>query len=155
MSPQTKTDISNWPTKPEVARILNCAEKTVERLVSRGKLEQRFRESEDGRRSLGVYNPEHVERQRAETEVRAVLLPEPGKSPNPAALGAFLDAIKPVPPSTATPPQIKGWLTLEEAEEYWGLPQSYLQDAIREKRLIVIRRTRWLRINRVSLERLT
>lgn len=61
----SKTDLSAWLTKPEVAQALGKSEKTVERLERDGKLRKAYRPV-PGRKAIPVYHPDNVRRLRQE-----------------------------------------------------------------------------------------
>jgi hypothetical protein len=71
-------DLSQWLTKRDAAAVLRCSEKSIERLVAAGKLEQRMRPGDRGR-SVAVYPPGGVAALRPAGAV-AVLPPMPAGS---------------------------------------------------------------------------
>src|SRR5205823_7292844 len=59
-------DYSDWLTKAEAAQVLQCAEKTIERLAARGKIQQASRRVPN-RRPIAVFHPKDIEKLKAET----------------------------------------------------------------------------------------
>lgn len=57
----SKTSTDGWFTKAEAARVLGCAEKTVDRLSDRGELSKRI-QRRVGQSKIAVFNPDDVER---------------------------------------------------------------------------------------------
>ena len=54
-------DLSDWHSKAEAARILNCSEKHIEKLVKLGEIEQRFRKA-IGQARISVFHPGDVQK---------------------------------------------------------------------------------------------
>jgi excisionase family DNA binding protein len=128
----------NWLTKAEAAQALQCAEKTIEREASRGKIQQAWRRI-PGRRPIAVFNPDDIERLKAQT-VQA--FPAPMAADTSKALTNISRATSPEQffaglARAMVAPRVspKLYLTLAEAAEYTGLGVGYLRRQIAEGKL--------------------
>jgi excisionase family DNA binding protein len=143
--------LAHWPDKYAAAATLGLSPRSVERLIQQKKIRVKHRPIL-GRKPLTVLNPEDVERIKAE-----VLPPVPA----PAKAGTALVPHRPVKAAdmlaALTPPRVpldkKLYLTVREASEYAGLPQSYIRRLITGKKLKAIVAAGY-RIKRADLERL-
>ena len=144
------TDYSAWLTQQQAAQALNCSTKTVQKLATAGKLQSKAGvKLHDGPGLHTVYHPQDVEALRKER--------------NPEAPPFLLPEMKPTSASTAivrrqplsTPTDLvarlletisetskngrtvklseRVYLTLREASEYSGLPQSWIMREINAK----------------------
>ena len=142
---------ASWPDKHAAAATLGLSFRSVERLIEQKKIHIKHRPIL-GRKPLTILNPEDVDRIKAE-----VLPPVPA----PAKTGSVLVPHRPVKAAdmlaALTPPRVpldkKLFLTLREASEFSGLPQSYIRRLIASKKLKVIVAAGY-RIKRADLERL-
>src|SRR4051794_22390329 len=120
--------LGNWPDKHAAAATLGLSLRSVERLISQKKIRVKHRPIL-GRKPLTILNPEDIERIKAE-----VLPPVPA----PGKTGSALVPHRPVKAAdmlaALTPPRVpldkKLFLTLREASEFSGLPQTYLRRLI-------------------------
>ena len=120
------TDLSTWYTKSQAcAKLGNIAERTLDRLVERGKIRKRTRPM-PGRKPEPVYSAEDIDKIIELTEARAAVLPPESNYPILRRKGAPA-------PSAAL------WLTYEEAAAYSGLPRRTLERLVRAGKLAAIR----------------
>lgn len=146
--PSVPVDTETWLTKKEAADTLNIGEKTIERYVAKGKIQQSWRKVE-GRRPIAVYNPTDIEKLKPEhfraefveiepeTKAVAKAAPPPLAARNGAEMFQFLAAAMGSAQTVALKEKL--FLTVEEAAAYSGLPQAYLRRLIAEEKLAVIR----------------
>jgi hypothetical protein len=137
-------DTTNWPTQTEAAIQLGTGERTIRRWMDAGRLKSALRPVL-GRKPLVIVDPEDVAKLRLERQPTVVVVREDNNPPaNPtetshdeyfiesreiaprgrdpfAGLAAHLAKL-----ATLYPPTPKPWLTLKEAAEFSGLPQSFL-----------------------------
>jgi hypothetical protein len=69
-------DYTGWPTKAEAAELLGMSEKTIERLATRGEIQQAYRRIPN-RRPTPVFNPADIETLKGQTASgKAFVVPE-------------------------------------------------------------------------------
>ena len=148
-----------WKTKGEAAVILECSERTVERMATEKRIQKAIRRI-PGRKGLPVFNPEDIERVRQETVGReGFLVPEEGSSEtktlarrsvpeDPAEFLGQLAAAVAAPPLRLSE---KLFLTLKEAATYSGMPRTWLLKKIKNDELKAIKAGGW-KIRRSDLE---
>ncbi len=150
-----------WKTKSEVVALLQCSERTVERMATEKKIQKAIRRI-PGRKGLPVFNPEDIERVRQETMApEGFLVPEQG-SGKPKALvrrsvpGDPAEFLGQLAAAVAAPPlrlSEKLFLTLKEAAAYSGMPKTWLLKNIKSGELKAIKAAGW-KIRRSDLEEL-
>lgn len=159
---QPTPDYSDWWTKKEAAALLRCSEKSIERMAARGLIQQASRQVPK-RPPAAVYNPIDIRKLADQNRSAAFVVPGSPEPEAPAASTALtsmsaapVNFIEQLVAAIRTPPasvKDKGWLTLAEAEAYWGLPQSHLRKMIKSCRLEAIKIRSWY-VRRRSLEEL-
>jgi muconolactone delta-isomerase len=138
----------NWLTKAEAAEALQCAQKTIEREASRGKIEQAWRRI-PGRRPLAVFNPDDVEKLRA-TTVQAF----PVQDGSPAPVGdtkalarlpragspeQFFAGLAQAIAAPRIPADRKFYLSLAEAAELTGFGITHLRRLVADGKLELVK----------------
>jgi excisionase family DNA binding protein len=143
-----------WLTKPEAARAVGVSIRSIERLVEKGKVKQRFLKVV-GRRPIAVLRPADVEKAKQETinqippaitqEVTALL---------PRAVQSS-DLVTTIANSLALlqGKELKMFLTLDEAAELTGLTRTFLERLIHDGKLPAIR-DKNVKVRRTDLLRL-
>ena len=133
---------SGWITKAEAAAALEVHEKTIERLVKRGRIRQGWRPQTGGRRSIAIFCPDDIaalKTAQASGDILPNDPPPPVKAAEkplsvvavkhreaaPDALQAILEAAR-----ATVGPQDKHYLTLDEAVLLSGLPRVFLEGLI-------------------------
>jgi hypothetical protein len=152
-------NFADWIPKMQVADALGISERTLERLIQKNKIRRAYRRV-PGRKPIAVLNPEDVAVLKAETtpaippealtESRSTS--EIALRPTQTAALSFLSnllAIVPQQPHAL-------FLTLKEASNYSGLPQTDLERLIESGELKAreVRKGRAKMISRHSLEEL-
>ena len=145
--------------KRDAARILNVAEKTIERLAKRGDIQQATRKR-PGAASVVVFHPGDIEKVRQEQEAAA----KPGAFLVPAEKGGSVELtqqsrVSPLDqlvtllqrPASSVALTDKLYLTLKEAAALSGLPVSYIQAAMKEGKITAIKTGAGWRIKRETL----
>ena len=150
-------ELDDWKTKAEAAEILQCSEKSIERLASQKKVEKRQRRI-PGRRPLPVFNAEDIERIRQETmSPEAFPLPQgQTKALAKRSAGNFAEVFARLVANADNgkiSPTQKVYLSLNEAVEYSGLPRAWLLRKIKSGGLDAIKAAGW-KIRRTELEAL-
>ena len=152
-----KVDLADWKTKVEAAAILECSEKTIERMAERREVERRVRRT--GTRPRPVYNPKDIEQRREQNEA-VEAFPVVKRQGNGNALvkrNGGEDSFSPVIDLAAAMqrPRVKVnekfYLTLDEAVELSGLSRAYLLRQIKAGELKAIKDRGW-KIRRSELE---
>jgi excisionase family DNA binding protein len=133
--------IDQWIAKGEVMQRTGLNERTLERKVKAGEIRREYRHI-PGRKGLPVYHPDDVEKLLVRT-----LTPIPMRTPMPAK-----PKPTPIPAPVFVPIHRKVFLTLKEAAEYSGLPQSYLKRCLQEGKIHGAKIPHW-RIKREDLQR--
>jgi hypothetical protein len=142
-----------WYTKQEAAKFIGCSIRSVERLVERGDIKQKFMKVV-GRRPIAVLDPAGVEKAKQETlekmppvitEEVTALLPRVVQPDLLTTLSHSLAAIQ--------GKELKMFLTLDEASALTGLTVGRLKRLRKEGKLpsivdgeIKVRRTDLLRL---------
>ena len=157
-------DVIDWPTKPEVAQMLGVSTKAVERFAQARQLEQRMRKQGRGPARV-VYCPEDVARlaQRRMPKDQAFVVPAPTTKPSETVADmsllsqsrsdiaiALLALLREVQPALASQTISAEFLTVAQAAQVTGLTMAYLQRAIREGRLPMVK-DRHIKIRRRDL----
>ena len=139
----------DWLTKQEAARILQVAEKTIDRLADRGELQKATRKR-PGLPPVAVFHPDDVERARKVREIPArpfMFPPAVGPVVDVSAQQSDTD-VRPVQESSIVPVQAVSdlssvldviglryapplWLTRDQAVAYSGLSLTYLKKAVK------------------------
>ena len=154
-----KTDLADWKTKAEAAAILECSEKTIERMVGRKEIERRDRRI-PGRKPLPVYNPKDIEKALQKTAA-VEAFPVQGQGNGNAlvkrkrGVGDLHELIEHFAPRER--PRValneKLYLSLDEAVELSGLSRAFLLRQIKSGGLEAIKDRGW-KIRRSELEKL-
>jgi excisionase family DNA binding protein len=156
-------DLSTWLTKREVAQRLNVAEKTVERLIGRGKIQKQTRKVPTGRPEV-VCHPGDVQQlvEAAESEAATpyVMPPEVEQRSvakksaveNPQVLELLAEFLVSQHHKSSDVAS-KMVLTIKEAAAVSGWSQAYIERAIKDQRLEAVKDNGW-KIRRASLEKL-
>ncbi len=153
-----KVDLAEWKTKGEAAVILECSEKTIERMAGRREIERRERRI-PGRKPLPVFNPEDIERlQAASAVVEAFPVKRQGNGGNALVkrsggadgFNSVIDFAAAMQRPRVTVNE-KFYLTLAEAVELSGLSRAFLLRQIKSGGLKAIKDRGW-KIRRSELE---
>jgi excisionase family DNA binding protein len=149
-------NFADWLPKMEVAEELGISERTLERLIQQRRIRRAYRRM-SGRKPLAVLHPGDVAALKAETvpattEPPSTIEPHTDLALRPSAqavlnlLGNLLTAIPQRPQAL--------FLTLKEASQYSGLPQTDLERLIASGELKVrkVRKGRGIMIKRSDLE---
>jgi len=154
-----KVDLVEWKSKAEAAAILECSEKTIERMVGRKEIERQDRRI-PGRKSLPVYNPKDIERLREKSAVveafpvkgqgngNALVKQKRGVGDLAALIDLFGDRERP-----RVAVNEKLYLSLDEAVELSGLSRAFLLRQIKGGELKAIKDRGW-KIRRSELLKL-
>ena len=153
-----KIDLTEWKTKGEAAVILECSEKTIERMAGRREIERRDRRIA-GRKPLPVFNPQDIERlQAASAVVEAFPVERQGNGGNALVKrSGGAEGFNPVIDLVAAMqlPRVKVnekfYLTLAEAVELSGLSRAFLLRQIKSGGLKAMKDRGW-KIRRSELE---
>ena len=95
---------ADWHTKREVAALLHCSEKHVERLAARGALQQSERKV-PGKRPIAIFHPGDVAKlQQEQTAVESKPFVMPPDSSQPADEPQTALARRTTAPKTSVPP---------------------------------------------------
>ena len=150
------TILDDWFTKSQAAAFLQVSEKTIERLARKGEIHRETRKR-PGIRPSPVYSPEDLDRvKNAQTPQVAVLPPQaeaggvPALIPPRVELPSFLQSLLSGPD---VPLKDKLFLTVKEAVQFSGLPESTIRRLLRSGKLPGIKLGGW-RIRRADLEEL-
>lgn len=157
-----------WLTKPEALRALQISERSLDRLVTAGKVQKQTR-PRPGRTPEPIFHAGDIERLATRA---AHTMPEvsPGGQPlasspaaPPLALAAFtailqqlaatpgaLRALPPADPQSASAPA-PAWLDLEQASRASGLSARLLRSLIRSRQLAALKDGRAWKIHREDL----
>ena len=150
-----------WKTKAEAVALLGISERTIERMVQAGRIQQAYKRV-PSRRPIAVLNPKDIDKVKAET-IKPVSVPVPledtdgvSRALTPLSsqnnVSHLLTALASVTPQRV-PLTSKIFLPLKEASEYSGLPMAYLRRLIGEGALPALK-TGGYRIRRTDLENL-
>lgn len=153
-------DYSHWLTKAQAAEIIGVSTKTIEALAKNRQLHQ-ARLRRPGKPAIVVYHPDDVERVRRARNPDAepfTLPPEPPptaiarRSDAPQALLSWLQGLHLQPGAVRVSERL--FLTIPEASDYSGLPQTYLRRLLAEGKLKGLKTGAGWRIKRSDLEAL-
>ena len=159
--------LDHWKPKREAAELLQCSEKTVERMATRKEIQKALRRS-PGKPPMVVYHPEDIEslrRAMSTTEAFPISSDDSavdGERSLPARRAGASDLIlqlaDALSPARDTAPSLsdlghKIYLTLEEAARYSGLTKSLLLQKLKADKLKGFKDRGW-KIRRVDLEAL-
>lgn len=139
----------DWYTLAETIGKLNKSQSTIDRLVGAGELKSKT-EPRPGRKPERLYSAEDVEKLaiRVQEPSRALRVIRPPAQSQlaipPDAITALRDVMKDL-----RKPRL--WLTLEEAEDYSGIPRAMLLELCKTTRLNAFKWRGW-KIRRESLE---
>lgn len=150
--------IADWLTKQQAADALSVSFRTLDKFVADGKL-QSSKRNQPGKPPATVYHPGDVEQIRKERQPPAHALPavradtsrslaQTAQSHPVDSLAAFTELLRAMTNSD----EKRLFLTLKEAAHLSGLTQTYLQRAIDDETLPVIRDGRRIRIRRKDVE---
>lgn len=150
----------DWLTKQQAATALSVSFRTLDKLVSDGKLQSAKRQ-QPGKPPATVYHPGDVETIRKERQPPAHALPavraETSRSvaqtaQRPLELEALTAAFLTIVREDFPPPAPKLFLTIKEASHLSGLSQAYIKRAIACEMLPVVEDGRRIRIRRKDVE---
>jgi excisionase family DNA binding protein len=117
----------SWPTKLDVTRETGISERTIERLIQRGEIRRELRHV-PGRKPISILHPDDVVKLRAET-LKPVPVPKTElvkrENADTFPLTAFLAQFQNIKLTE------KLYLTVKEASQFSGLPESYLRRQIK------------------------
>jgi hypothetical protein len=125
METETRTDLAPWLTKSQAAHYLNSSEKHIERLAKRGRVQQAMRR-QDGARTMAVFNPRDIERERArQTTVFEV---QPFVEAGGGALAKIdkSDAVSPVSQRDVFAEVLAHIANVVEAQNNWNARSVYV-----------------------------
>jgi excisionase family DNA binding protein len=147
-------DKPTWFTKQEAAQIIGCSIRSVERLVERGELKQKFLRVAN-RRPIAILDPAGVEKAKQKT-VAAIppAMTEHGTALLPRTVQSS-DVMTTIASSVALlqGKELKMFLTLQEAADFTGLTRTFIERLIAEGKLPAIR-DRFVKVRRTDLLRL-
>lgn len=164
MSDSPIRDFCDWPTKRQAAAELRVAEKTIERMVRRGEIEQAM-QKRPGLGPIAVYNPTDIARAKERLSPVPFMADAPDTRSDvskPETATALAQVLTAITDRLAALPQLPQpqeavlhncavsephFLTLKQARAVSGLPAFVL-------RPVAIRVGRSLRVPRVELERI-
>jgi hypothetical protein len=141
--------MEEWVTKQEFMALTGKSEKTVERYVNAGFVRREQRETHEGK--FPVFSRADIEKLTTDTKLRIrtpVVLKTAPRAKRPSvdrhSDDVTLPAIRPSSPLTVvTPPSVplerKLFLTVKEASFFSGLTIAYLERAIDDRRLPVVK----------------
>jgi len=181
MSELVPDALDRWYVKAEVARLLRCSDRSIDRKVGQGLIEKRER-FKSGRRPEPVYNPSDVDSLAA---LKPVVMPGdsllngnghrerdreiafPPSISQAAALlkqllepaaARILEALSTrqiaAPADNAPPAALPLWLAINEASVYSGLSQGRLKRFVRQGQLAAVRQKGGMKIRRADLDQL-
>jgi excisionase family DNA binding protein len=149
-----------WQTKAEVRSQTGISERTLERKIQAGELRREFRNVPE-RKPIAILHPEDVKKltdktltpipmKKAANGAKANGVNNGGMVPHTGKpdLAALLAALSPSRPTVKD----RLYLTIPEASDYSGLPQSFLRAKVHTKALPALKAGGW-RIKRSDLER--
>lgn len=160
-------NVDDWLTKQEAAAVLGMAEKSLDRMATRGEIQKTMRKRV-GLAPQAVFHPGDIERAKAERERQPFVMPATGNGTAgptgvpalsssggaavslPAVLQTLAEAIRPDGVRLAE----KIHLTITEASAYAGLPKAHLRRLIADKKLPALKTGAGWRIRRRDLEAL-
>lgn len=182
-SAKSKADYSQWPTKHQVATILDCSTKTVERFDAEGKLQSASWKRPSGGPAIMVYHPGDVEVLRKDRNPDSpstfvMPAPIPGKletaiatTTTTAASDLVLELrnlvaammqqtprlLEAGTPAKAQKPfvpvELRVYLTVREAAAYLGRPERHVRDLVGSGKLKA-NTDGYTRVRRADLDRL-
>lgn len=133
-------NVDDWLTKQQAAQVLGLAEKSLDRMATRGEIQKAMRKR-PGLPPQAVFHPGDVDRAKAERE-KPFVMPSGTTSTsvpvlsNSAAMPAVIQAISGIKQRSdgvRLPERL--YLTIEEAAEFTGLGVGYIRKQIREGKI--------------------
>jgi excisionase family DNA binding protein len=172
---EQQPDFSEWLTKQQVATLLECSTKSVEKFAQEGKLHTTHWRRPGGGPKIAVYHPGDVERLRAARVGDPFVMPAPVNSQQSANLSekepqesrilrlfaAILQDAKSQkllePSKKSRKPEVpikdRVYLTMQEAAAYAGLPERRLRRLVADGKLPADREGH-MRVRRTDLDKL-
>jgi excisionase family DNA binding protein len=161
-SPNSQKDFSAWPTKQQAADAIGVSTKLIEQLAKEKKLQAAKWKRPEGGPAIAVYHPADVDRLRQERNPDAApfVLPaeaEPQKAvalrqQPPDVIKLLAAAIASQKNGVRIPERL--FLTIPEAADYSGLPQTELRRRMKAGTLPALKTGGGWRIRRADLEQL-
>lgn len=141
---QTQPNFEHWLTKAEAAQALGVAEKTIDRMAAVGQIQKQKRGS-PGKPPMAVFHPDDIERERNARHKTPAPFILPTET---TAVQRLSDLTVPHPPKSYgqgdrrmsdiwTPSELQfiGYLSIQEAMRFTGLPEKTIQRFAREGRV--------------------
>lgn len=153
MATPTPSPQGEWIPKAEAAELLGVSTREIERKAAAGRIRTNKVRLEGDRSDRTVYSVDDVQRVKQEREAGVMQLAPRGLPPAPEANPVFAALAGQLLRNSA--PRIeKPWLSLDEAAEYSGLPQTMLASALRAGGVYALGRgPKTWRVQRSSLDK--
>ena len=137
------SDMSEWPTLQDAARILGVSEKTVRRLIDRGELGSAKRKQPGLAPQIVVVHPGDLARETAKRMPKPFVMPETQDGQmslmqSTLSRASMAELIRCYVPPLGV--RDKLFLTLDEAAEFSGLPKAVLLREVKGN-LLLARKT--------------
>lgn len=157
-------NFEGWPTKAQLSKETGISERTLDRMVSKGELQQGYRQM-PGRRPIALINPADAQKLRDSAMKPSAFLMQDENPPTLTHSDKSLALVKRSSTTDALTTAIQQavqsaqmqatrlFLTLDEASEYSGLPKAYLSRALASGELPGLKANGW-RIRRRDLDKL-
>ena len=164
-----KPDYSSWLTKQQAADLIGVSTKTIEKLAQEKRLQMNYWKRPQTGARVVLYHPGDVERLHKERNPEADPFVVPESENGPKALMAngtkvpalssgaaeqFVMALRTLGKRSEVRLAERLFLTVPEASEYSGLPQTHLRRLMKDGGLKALKTGGGWRIARVHLEQL-
>jgi excisionase family DNA binding protein len=164
-----KPNFSNWLTKQQAADAIGVSTKTVETLAKEKRLQQAYRKRTETGAKIRVFNPDDVAALRkernpdaepfvlqAQMPVTSLLAPASPAGLRSPVFDQVLQAIAAAARSNQSEVRIvdRLYLSIIDASQYSGLPQSHLRRLIAVKKLPALKTGSGWRIRRKDLDKI-
>lgn len=162
---ESTQNFADWVTREEAARLIGVSTKTISKLERERKLERKNRPVK-GKPPMAIYHPDDVRRladhYRRMSEPGILAAGDgDGRHSSGKALAvarnpfALVEALLHASTSSKVPLTDRVYLRIPEAIEYSGLPERYLRELVKQKKLSAITEgVRGWRIRRTDLDKL-
>jgi excisionase family DNA binding protein len=156
--PSSNPELKSWTPKLEVVSRLGISIKTLDRMITSGKIEQAYI-AIPGRRPMPVLNPSDVAKLEATTvQPKPFVMaaaPEGGSAGTELAVrssAAAVPALVELLQAVARPAPQPLFLTMDESAQYSGLPVATLKQFVANGKLPALKTGRGWRIRKQDLE---